>query len=216
MAKINLFFVRHGQTHLNHYHRIQGWSDSDLTDQGVQDAVAAGKQLQRISFDQAYSSDTKRASRTARIILEANPAPLTEPVQKFAFREENFGYFEGNDTGQTWNIVGGPHGCYSYADLIAKFGMEKTRDLIAAADPYGEAETDEQFWHRLQVGLDEIVALAEPGQNILIAAHGTLIKSVVSRFSNLNVADAILNGSVTKVTYNKDQFSVAYYNKKEH
>ncbi|USS90719.1 histidine phosphatase family protein [Fructilactobacillus carniphilus] len=216
MTGINLYFVRHGQTQLNHYHRIQGWADSDLTDKGVQDAVTAANTLSQITFDQAYSSDTKRASRTARIILEANPAPLTEPIQKPALREENFGYFEGNDTGQTWSIVGGRTGCYSYPKLIETFGIEKTRDLIAEADPYGEAENDQQFWARLQPGLDEIVAKAEPGQNILVVAHGTLIKSVVSQFSDLDIRDSILNGSITKVIFEDGTFTVDYYNHKEH
>ncbi|USS88412.1 histidine phosphatase family protein [Fructilactobacillus hinvesii] len=215
MTGINLYFVRHGQTQLNHYHRIQGWSDTDLTEKGVQDAVIAANHLSQITFDQAYSSDTKRASRTARIILEANPAPLSEPVQKPALREENFGYFEGNDTGQTWSIVGGPHGCYSYPELIETFGIEKTRDLIAAADPYGEAENDQQFWARLQPGLDEIVANAQPGQNILVVAHGTLIKSIVSQFSDFDIAASILNGSVTKLNYQDGTFTVVYYNQKE-
>ncbi|MSE22130.1 histidine phosphatase family protein, partial [Lactobacillus parabuchneri] len=38
---ISLYFVRHGQTYLNKYHRIQGVIDSPLTDKGIADAVSA-------------------------------------------------------------------------------------------------------------------------------------------------------------------------------
>ncbi len=55
---ISTYFVRHGQTFLNKYHRIQGVIDSPLTDKGIEDAIDAGKRLKTIPFDAAYSSDT--------------------------------------------------------------------------------------------------------------------------------------------------------------
>jgi len=94
MATVELYLVRHGQTYLNKYHRIQGWSDSPLTAKGIADAKRAGERLAKIPFAAAYASDTTRAQNTAKNILAANQAPValtTEP----AFREENFGYFEG-------------------------------------------------------------------------------------------------------------------------
>ncbi|WP_429971452.1 histidine phosphatase family protein [Fructilactobacillus sp. Tb1] len=212
MTGINLYFVRHGQTHLNHYRRIQGWADSDLTDKGVMDAQAAGRALSKIKFDQAYSSDTKRASRTARIILKANPGDIHEPVQKMSLREENFGYFEGNDASQAWNMIGGPSGAADYSDMIKMFSIERTRDMIADADPYGEAENDQEFWARVQPGMDEIVTMAQPGDNILVAAHGTLIRSIVSKFSDIDITDRILNGSITKLVYEDGEYRVEYYN----
>lgn len=212
MTGINLYFVRHGQTHLNHYRRIQGWADSDLTDRGVMDAQAAAKVLAPIKFDQAYSSDTKRASRTARIILKANPTDIKEPTQTMALREENFGYFEGNDTSQTWNMIGGPKGASDYSDMIKMFSIERTRDMISDADPFGEAENDAQFWARVQPGMDEIVSNAKPGDNILVAAHGTLIRSIVSKFSDIDITARILNGSITKLVYENWEYQVEYYN----
>lgn len=40
---INVYFVRHGQTYLNLYHRMQGWSDSPLTEKGLADAAGPVK-----------------------------------------------------------------------------------------------------------------------------------------------------------------------------
>ena len=42
---ITVYFVRHGQTYLNRYHRVQGWSDAPLTSQGQTDAKRTGKVL---------------------------------------------------------------------------------------------------------------------------------------------------------------------------
>ncbi len=145
MDGINLYFVRHGQTFLNRYQRIQGWADSGLTLKGINDAINAGKELSKIKFDQAYSSDTKRASNTAHIILKANPSEIEDAIQRPSLREENFGYFEGNDAAQAWNMIGGPHGAFNYAEMIKMFGMEKTRDMIADADLMGMLKMIKNF-----------------------------------------------------------------------
>lgn len=52
---INVYFVRHGQTYLNLYHRMQGWSDSPLTEKGLADAARAGQALAKVDFDYAFS-----------------------------------------------------------------------------------------------------------------------------------------------------------------
>ncbi|MDK6292868.1 phosphoglycerate mutase family protein, partial [Aerococcus urinae] len=36
---VSIYFMRHGQTYLNKYNRMQGWCDAPLTDQGIRDAM---------------------------------------------------------------------------------------------------------------------------------------------------------------------------------
>lgn len=88
MANFDVYFVRHGQTVLNKYHRIQGWIDSALTDKGVRDAQDAGQRLAQIPFTKAYTSDSLRAQRTAKYILAANSGTVKEATVEPAFREE--------------------------------------------------------------------------------------------------------------------------------
>lgn len=52
MATVELYLVRHGQTFLNKYHRMQGWSDAPLTTKGLQDADLAGERLAKIPLRQ--------------------------------------------------------------------------------------------------------------------------------------------------------------------
>lgn len=209
---ISLYFVRHGQTYLNKYHRIQGIIDSPLTDKGIADAVAAGKRLSQIKFDAAYSSDTSRAIKTGELILKENPSTLEEPVPTGAFRELNFGYYEGEDDVKTWHTIGGPIGINSFHGLIAEFGIEKAEDMIAAADPYKDAESGEAFWKRLKPAIDQVVADVQNGDKILLATHGTLIRNVVAKFSDIHVDVSTKNGSVTKVNWDGKGYSVAYFN----
>lgn len=214
---INIYLVRHGQTYLNKYFRIQGSANAPLTVKGVADAVDAGKRLSKIKFDHAYSSDMPRAYDTGKYILQQNPSSLEEPIMDTAFREENFGYFEGNDSEQAWHQIGGPKGMGSYGEMIDKLGMGGTADLIAEADPYGDAETDGDIRARFMPGLKKVIQNAKDGENVLIAAHGTIIRWAIDQFadSSIDVSESILNGSVSKLTAEPDgtNIKVEYYNR---
>ena len=51
---LHLHLVRHGQTYFNRYNRLQGWSNSPLTESGVADAVKAGERLKGLTFADTY------------------------------------------------------------------------------------------------------------------------------------------------------------------
>ncbi|WP_054950330.1 phosphoglycerate mutase family protein [Numidum massiliense] len=71
--EVVLYVTRHGKTHFNTVRRVQGWSDTPLTDEGVRVAEQLGKGLKKenVHFDAAYSSDSGRARETARIVLDS-------------------------------------------------------------------------------------------------------------------------------------------------
>lgn len=72
--KLTLYIVRHGQTIDNIEHRIQGHTDSPLTQLGIQQAQAIARRLADERFAAIYSSDLGRAAQTAQVIVNAqNP-----------------------------------------------------------------------------------------------------------------------------------------------
>ncbi|MFD1548873.1 histidine phosphatase family protein [Levilactobacillus fuyuanensis] len=215
MATVELYLVRHGQTFLNKYFRIQGWIDAPLTDKGLADAKRAGERLANIPFAAAYASDMSRAQRTADIILAANSLDQSALQTEPAFREESFGFFEGMDEGETWHTVGSPKGFHTFDDMIAGLTIEKTKDMFHAQDPYGDAEDNTAFWARLQPGFDRVVAAANDGDKIMIATHSTTIRSTVSKFSDIDISIPVDNGSITKLTVTDGQYHVDYYNNSE-
>ena len=79
---MKLYMVRHGQSETNLSRCFTGWSQVNLTEQGIADAKRAGEYLKGISFDRIYSSDLIRAVQTAQ-----NAIPGCVPVQLPCLRE---------------------------------------------------------------------------------------------------------------------------------
>ena len=208
---INVYFIRHGQTFFNKYHRMQGWSDTPLTAKGKADAARAGKALATIKLDYAFASDLKRTMDTARILLANHPTEISEPTPLPAFREEFFGYFEGLNSSESATFVSGNDGLTSFEDLIDTYGADATRDKIAAADVSGDAEDSTTFWARVMPGFDKLRALPD-GSNVLVVSHGMTIRSIGARFSTEKAHTRQPdNGSITKLTLNQDQITVDFY-----
>lgn len=217
MAKITVYMVRHGQTYFNIYNKLQGWSNSPLTQKGQQNAQDTGAKLAQTPFAAAYCSDTTRAMETAATILAANQVShLDQPVTSPFFREEFYGYFEGNDMDQAWYLAGAPHGMPTFADIVAKYSIGKAKDLLKAADPFHQAEDNQEYWARLNQGLDLIKHNPDlhDGDNVLLVSHGNTLLSLVERFGNgkYDVSQRPANGSITKLEINDDEIEVSAFN----
>jgi probable phosphoglycerate mutase len=84
--------VRHGETTWNVEKRIQGHSNSKLTENGVLQAELVGNALAKRQFNVLISSDLERAAETAKII---NKTLLLPHEYNPNLRERSFGIMEG-------------------------------------------------------------------------------------------------------------------------
>ncbi|WCJ51261.1 histidine phosphatase family protein [Lentilactobacillus buchneri] len=217
MSKSNLYMVRHGQTYFNIYNKLQGWSNSPLTEKGIQNAVDTGEKLKDTKFAAAYCSDTTRAEQTAQKILDENDASdIDAPITSMFFREEFYGYFEGNDMSQAWYLAGAPHGLPTFRDIVEKYSIGKAKDYLKEADPFHQAENNQEYWKRLDQGFDLIKQNPEikDGDNVLLISHGNTLLSVVERYGNgqFDVTERPANGSLTKLTVDGDDIHVVAFN----
>lgn len=217
MTKLNIYMVRHGQTYYNIYNKLQGWSNSPLTQKGIDDAKKAGERLAKLHFDAAYCSDTTRAMETAQMILDANQsASVVQPIVKMNFREEFYGYYEGNNMDETWYVAGAPHGLKTFKDIVNKYSIAKAKDFLKEADPFHDAENDAEYWQRLEKGFDLIRSNPQlkDNDNVLLVSHGNTVLSMMEKYGqgkyDLTVRPA--NGSVTKLVLTSDNIEVEYYN----
>ncbi|MDO4902743.1 MAG: histidine phosphatase family protein [Limosilactobacillus sp.] len=211
---ITVYFVRHGQTYLNKYNRVQGWADAPLTEKGQEDAKRTGKVLSAIDLDYVFSSDLARTMATARLLLAANDnTTIKEPTPEPAFREEFFGYFEGQNASEFTDFLCGSRGFNSFAEMFGHMGPEVLKDKVAAADPYGDAEDAATFWARVQKGIDRLRALPD-GSTALVVSHGVTIRSITEHFG-YKTEESARNGSMTKITFDGDKAHVDFYNQLE-
>lgn len=91
-----IYITRHGQSQWNVEKKVQGVTDTPLTQQGIEQAHALALKLkeEKIHVDEILYSPLSRAADTARIIAEENKLPLTlEP----RLIEQNFGEYEGHE-----------------------------------------------------------------------------------------------------------------------
>ena len=222
---LHLHLVRHGQTFFNRYNRLPGWSNSPLTEAGLADADKAGAKLADLDFAAAYCSDTTRAQRTAERILAINEAAghaRPRLVADMHFREQCYGYFEGLDMSMAWYAAGGPHGCRTYNDIVARAGLAATRDWLKEADPFHDAESDAEYWARVEGAFALIAANPDlkDGDHVLQISHGNTLLSLAHRFGGpgLDLAERPANGSVTVLDFDTSRpfdqaLAIASYNR---
>ena len=88
---LQVYLVRHGETVWNAQRRIQGQSDSPLTEKGEQQAHQVGERVKHLGITHVIASDLGRTQRTAEIIADACGCTVTlEP----RLRELNMGVLE--------------------------------------------------------------------------------------------------------------------------
>lgn len=217
----NLYLVRHGQTYLNKYGRMQGWSDAPLTESGITDADAAGKRLANVDFAGAYSSDLSRARITAEHILAQNDqsGDLTAPVELPGFREVFFGVYEGLRGDEIAGEIAAEKQLVdadkitSYGDLTKHLTMDGTMDTFHEVDSYHDAESAKMFWKRFDVALDTVRENHKDGDNVLVVAHGTVVRNVAGRFDSEKTTHiAPQNGMVSVWEVTDDDLKMKAYN----
>ena len=99
---IKLVLVRHGQSVWNLENKFTGWTDVDLSENGIIEAHEAGKLLKEnnYTFDIAYTSVLKRANHTLDIILEE--LGLNIPINySWRLNERHYGALQGLNKDET-------------------------------------------------------------------------------------------------------------------
>jgi 2,3-bisphosphoglycerate-dependent phosphoglycerate mutase len=161
-----LVLVRHGQSEWNLKNLFTGWKDVDLTEQGVNEARAAGRKLkaQGLKFDVAYTSALKRANRTLDLILE-EMGQTVPTVRDQALNERDYG-----------DLVG-----LNKDDARAKWGDEQVliwRRSYDVAPPGGESLKD-TVARALPYFVQEILPRVLRGERTLISAHGNSLRALI-------------------------------------
>jgi broad specificity phosphatase PhoE len=217
-GEVVFYVTRHGKTMFNTVQRAQGWSDTPLTQEGVQIAEQLGRGLHKknIHFTSVYSSDAGRARETANLVLKNNGQSHLKVQESKKFREFCFGFYEGEYDKVMWGDVGKELGYSSYEEYMKALGsgeasIPQALDTLKQIDQLGMAEDLETVKQRMQNELKTVAKKTAKagGGNVLIVSHGMSILAMISDMTdNEPEGGQLANSSVTKITYKNGEFEV--------
>jgi len=168
-----LALVRHGQSQWNLENRFTGWVDVPLTERGRAEATRAGELLQEAGarFDIAFTSDLTRAQETLRLILEVLGQPAIPIERDKALNERHYGALQG----------------LNKAETAEKYGKEQVHIWRRSYDvppPDGESLKDTAA-RTLPYFDGKILPQLKAGKDVIVAAHGNSLRSIVMQLDNL-------------------------------
>jgi len=194
-----LVLIRHGESVWNQENRFTGWTDVDLSPEGMEQAKRAGQLLKKhgYNFDEGFTSVLKRSIKTIHILLEELDH-LWIPVQKsWRLNERFYGALQGLNKDET----------------VAQYGEEQVQKWRRDPNEYPPAitkEDDRYPGHDLRYSklterelpltenLSEtmervlpywnevIVPTMRKNQKVIICAHGNSLRALIKYIDNLS------------------------------
>ena len=192
-----LILCRHGESEWNLENRFTGWADVDLSPKGKQEAKDAGLTLkhEQLSFDLAYTSVLKRATRTLWIMLEEMSLTWIPVINAWELNERHYGALQGLNKSQVAAEYGEeqvqiwrrsydtpppplnndderhPRFEIRYAGVSDLPASESLKDTLLRVKPY---------WQR------QIMPSLLGNQDVLIVAHGNSLRAMVKMIENIS------------------------------
>lgn len=209
-----LVLLRHGQSQWNLENRFTGWTDVDLTPQGVQEALNAGKLLQDAGFyfDAAYTSYLKRAVKTLNCVLDVLNQDWLPVEKTWRLNEKHYGALQGLNKAETAKKYGDEQvklwrrsydvrpPALTLDDPRAPQNDKRYADVDPKDLPLTEALCDTvdrilPYWNEV------ILPHLKTANEIIVAAHGNSLRGIVKHIKNISDADIIGLNLPTGVPY---------------
>jgi 2,3-bisphosphoglycerate-dependent phosphoglycerate mutase len=199
-----LVLLRHGESIWNKENRFTGWTDIDLSEQGRQEAVSAGRSIKAagLSFDVAYTSVLKRAIRTCWMTLDELDLLWIPVIRNWRLNERHYGALQGLNKAETAARHGEaqvkiwrrsydiPPPALAADDPRHPGGDPRYASLPPADLPLTESLKDTvarflPFWD------DTIAPAIHDGKRVLIAAHGNSLRALVKYLDRMSDEEII-------------------------
>ena len=196
--------LRHGESVWNKENRFTGWTDVDLSEKGVQEALDAGRTLKEEGyiFDVAFTSVLKRAIRTLWIVMDEMDFMWIPVHRHWRLNERHYGALQGLNKAE----MAERHGEEQVLIWRRSYdtrppALEKTDERYPGNDPrykgLSEAElplteclkdTVERF---VPYWRDTIEPVVRSGQRVIISAHGNSLRALVKYLDHIPDQDIV-------------------------
>ena len=197
---IKLILVRHGQSVWNLENKFTGWTDVELSEQGIKEAKEAGIVLKEkgFTFDIAYTSVLKRANDTLAYILKELGEEDIPIYKSWHLNERHYGALQGLNKKETADKYGEEqvHMWRRSYDIQPPALTDDDERYLAMKDQYDEyiphteclKDTIERvipYWN------SNIMPSLKEGKKVIIAAHGNSLRGLIKYLDNLSDEEII-------------------------
>lgn len=193
-----IVLLRHGESVWNKENRFTGWTDVDLTERGVQEALAAGELLKKegIAFDRAYTSYLKRAVHTLDAVLRRMDLDWIPVEKTWRLNEKHYGALQGLNKAETAARYGDEQVHIwrrSYDVAPEPLGEDDPRnprfDIRYACVPDSELPRTEALCDTIARIIPywkcEILPALAYCDNILVVAHGNSLRGIIKHLKDI-------------------------------
>ncbi|MBF2465162.1 2,3-diphosphoglycerate-dependent phosphoglycerate mutase [Listeria welshimeri] len=189
---MKLVLIRHGQSEWNKLNLFTGWHDVDLSEEGVVEAMTAGKRIKEagLEFDVAFTSVLTRAIKTLNYVLEESDQMWVPVNKSWRLNERHYGALQGLNKQETAEKYG--------ADQVQKWRRSyDTLPPLLEENDERQAKNDRRYQlldtHAIPSGenlkvtlervipywMDTIAPEIKEGRRVVIAAHGNSLRALV-------------------------------------
>ncbi|WCJ44514.1 2 3-bisphosphoglycerate-dependent phosphoglycerate mutase 2 [Euphorbia peplus] len=199
-----LILVRHGESLWNEKNLFTGCVDVPLTKKGVEEAIEAGKRISNIPVDMIYTSSLIRAQMTAMlamtqhrrkkvpIVLHSESEQATKWSQIFSEETQK----QSIPVVTAWQLNERMYGelqGLNKQETADRFGKEKVHEWRRSYDiPPPNGESLEMCAERAVAYFkDHIEPQLLSGKNVMIAAHGNSLRSIIMYLDKLTSQEVI-------------------------
>lgn len=171
-----LILVRHGQSIYNEENRFTGWKDVDLTQKGIDEAIACASLLNDKNINLAFTSNLKRAQKTLSLILGELNLDISITKNE-ALNERDYGSLVSQNK-------------FEAAEKYGKDMVQKWRRSYDIPPPNGES-LKMTLERTVPYFKSNIFPLLSNNKTIIISAHGNSIRSIVMDLLSISTEDIL-------------------------
>lgn len=199
-----LAVLRHGESEFNKSNRFTGWTDCDLTERGVAEAVEAANLLRTAGFeiDTIYASVLIRCRRTVQILQRELGIEDVPVIATSRLNERHYGALQGLNKSEMAAQFGEQQVLAwrrSYDVRPPELGADDLRnprrDPKYSDAPEADLPTTESLKdtvHRVVSYWRQVIAPdVKRNKRVLIVAHGNSIRALVKYLDRISDTDIV-------------------------